>query len=284
MRKWTLLVVLAVSGLMAVPDTGEAGILFRRRARPAPCQPVVVCPVCPVYPPAVAPAPIPPAVASVTIKGKVYLLHALPRTADEFREEAPPPSVTAALPDPNNTFSGTDRKLPKTTLVTDAPVEEFATVAALAATLVPDADMKKSGITRSSAMRVAAERRTVRVTGYIYAFKKEDDNDYHVILGDAPGAAPTFLNVEVSGLPVGGAPENRDRLTAARAAFKDAFHIGATGPGSYQKPHEPVPVRVTGSLFWDVDHEPGVVGPQGMRPKTAWEIHPVSEVEFLDPQ
>jgi hypothetical protein len=281
MRKWTLLVVLAVGGLMAVPDTGEAGILFRRRARPAQCQPVVVCPVYQVAP---APTAIPPAVATVTIKGKAYQLVELPRAADEFREEAPPPSITAALPDPNNTFKGTDRKLPKTTIVADAPVEEFATVADLAATLVPDADMKEtSGITRSTPTRVAAEKRTVRVAGFVYAFKKEDDNDYHVILGDAPGAAPTFLNVGVSGLPVGGAPENRDRLTAARAAFKGAFHIGPTGPGSYQKPHEPVPVRVTGSLFWDVDHEPGVVGPQGMRPRTSWEVHPVSEVEFLDP-
>jgi len=33
-----------------------------------------------------------------------------------------------------------------------------------------------------------------------------------------------------------------------------------------------------------VDHAAGVVGPQGMRPSTAWEIHPVTKIEFeIDP-
>jgi hypothetical protein len=39
-------------------------------------------------------------------------------------------------------------------------------------------------------------------------------------------------------------------------------------------------VKVTGSLFFDVDHKAGSVGPTGMRPKTAWEIHPVSDIQF----
>jgi hypothetical protein len=38
----------------------------------------------------------------------------------------------------------------------------------------------------------------------------------------------------------------------------------------------PVPVSVTGSLFWDGEHRfPNNVGPEGLRPTKAWEIHPI---------
>jgi hypothetical protein len=40
---------------------------------------------------------------------------------------------------------------------------------------------------------------------------------------------------------------------------------------------------VEGALFFDVDHAAGVVGPTQptpMRPKTAWEIHPVTNVKL----
>jgi hypothetical protein len=38
----------------------------------------------------------------------------------------------------------------------------------------------------------------------------------------------------------------------------------------------PVAVSVTGSLFWDGEHRfPNNVGPEGLRPTKAWEIHPI---------
>jgi hypothetical protein len=46
----------------------------------------------------------------------------------------------------------------------------------------------------------------------------------------------------------------------------------------YRKYTFPIPVVVDGSLFFDVDHAAGVVGPAGMRPQTAWEIHPVTRL------
>jgi len=42
---------------------------------------------------------------------------------------------------------------------------------------------------------------------------------------------------------------------------------------------KPIAVEVQGSLFYDIDHEPGVVGPLDMQPRTAWEIHPISELQ-----
>jgi hypothetical protein len=177
-------------------------------------------------------------------------------------------------------FNGHDRKAAKISIA-DAPTETFANVAGLIATLPSDATMKALDISMDAdSDRVEKEKRNVSVRGFIYAVKFEDDHDYHVILGLSPDAAQkVFLNVEVSGLPLGGS--HRARLKDARTAFKDFFkehgdHFGS----SYKKFHPPIPVRIEGSLFFDVDHPAGVVGPTGMRPKTAWEIHPVTKIEF----
>jgi hypothetical protein len=124
----------------------------------------------------------------------------------------------------------------------------------------------------------------VTVLASIYAFRKESDNDYHVILGDSPTAShPRYLNAEVSGIPVEGSDDNRNALWAVRNAFKAAFHLDSEELDSYWEPNEPVPVRVTGPIFWDSEHEPPhTVGPKKFSPRTAWEIHPISRIEFLD--
>jgi hypothetical protein len=279
MKKWILLVSLALVALATLPDTGDA--CFRRRrfapCPPAPCPPVVVFP-------AYAPTPVAPALPTVTIKGKTYRLL---NTVDQgqFREEVRLPAVTASGVAEDDTFTGTDRMLPKTTVV-DGDAKDYATVGELVHHLLdefPDKDMKQMGIARNTDTRVDAEKGNVRVTGFIHAFKKEGDHDYHVILGDGSNAeSPVYLNVEVSGIPVGGTNANRKKLIAVRDQFKTAFNLGPTGPDSYERPDEPIPVRISGSLFWDVDHAPGAVGPDDLKPKTSWEIHPVYEIEFLD--
>jgi hypothetical protein len=245
---------------------------------PSPCQPVIVCP-------SPLPTTTPSAIPEVTIGRKRYRLL---DTIDQGSFSEPRRRGTAegsGITD-DDTFNGTDRMIPKTTIVVDAKVEEFATVAALVNNLLsnfPDKDMKSMGIEKSTDTRKKPENRNVSVTGFIHAFKKEGDNDYHVILGDGPNAkTKVYLNVEVSGIPVGGTAANRKRLIAVREQFKAAFKLGRTGPDSYKRPHEPIPVRISGSLFWDVDHKPGEVGPDDLKPKSSWEIHPVSELEFLD--
>jgi hypothetical protein len=275
MKKWVLLSALVAAALALLPESGES--CPRRCWRAAPCPTIVVWQAPP-------PAPAAVAVPTVTIKGKTYRLLDV-ADQGEFAEPRRPATVTAAGISEDDTFTGTDRLLPKTTIV-DAEVEEFPTVASLVKQILsknPDSKMADMGITRATDDRVEAEMRNVRVRGFIHAFKKEGDNDYHVILGDGPDAdAPVYLNVEVSGIPVGGTNANRKRLAAVRDQFKQAFNLGATGPAGYKRPHEPIPVRVTGSLFWDVDHKPGAVGPADLKPKSAWEIHPVSAIEFLD--
>jgi hypothetical protein len=278
MKKWVLLICLAVAGFAIIPDTSE-GCWRRRRCHAVPCPPVVICPT---YAPVSALPPVP----TVTIRGKAYRLL---DTVDQgrFEESSQAPTATAAGISEDDTFAGEDRLVPKTTIV-DGEAEDFATVAALLKKLLkefPDDKMAGMGIKKTTDKRVDAEKHNVRVTGFIHAFKKEGDNDYHVILGDGPDADnPVYLNVEVSGIPVGGTNANRKRLVAVREEFKQAFNLRRTGPSRYVRPHTPIPVRVTGSLFWDVDHAPGAVGPDDLKPETSWEIHPISEIEFLERQ
>jgi hypothetical protein len=154
----------------------------------------------------------------------------------------------------------------------------------LRATLRSDDEMGGLGIGKGPTVnRVADEKRNVQVNAYIYAFRKEDDNDYHVILGDPPGTPnPQYLNAEVSGIPITGTDAIRNTLWTVRRAFKQTFQLEDEGPASYFRPDPPVPVRITGSIFWDVEHPPpNTVGPRDFSPGTAWEIHPISAIEFL---
>ena len=63
-------------------------------------------------------------------------------------------------------------------------------------------------------------------------------------------------------------------------AFYFRANQNALPEDGYDKYDPPIPVQIVGSLFFDVDHQPGEVGPVGMKPKTSWEIHPVSDIQF----
>jgi hypothetical protein len=280
MKKLLALFALAFAGVAAVPDTGEAGI-FRRRCRPQPqcCQQVV-----PVCPPTAAPS------RSVTIKGKTYRLSES-GDQDPLVEEIEKETLgadTGGISD-RHRYTGKSRRVAKTTIFVEPgnPVP-FSSVTQLIASFPSDAEMGALDIPRgTNSNRVEQEKRNVVVDAFLYAYKKEPDNDYHVIIGDPPSVpVPTrkYLNVEISGIPVGGTDANRDKLWEVRNAFRDGLDLGHSGPGSYEKPDPPIPVRVTGSLFFDVDHAPPrqLVGPASHKPKTAWEIHPISKFEFLD--
>jgi hypothetical protein len=130
--------------------------------------------------------------------------------------------------------------------------------------------------------RVQEERRNVRLRVWLYAASREDDNDFHFILGREPGALPkVFMTMELSGLPRSNS-SHFARLKAARNAYKDFF--GNNLPGAkYHFYNPPVPVEVEGSLFFDITHATGgVPGPAKLRPNmpTIWEVHPISRIVF----
>jgi hypothetical protein len=279
MRKWVLLlsaVIGVVAGLTAGSD--DAAACGRRRCRSACYDPRPFC---------VPVAPQPAPSRAVTIKGRTYFIHPVGE-----QEESPEEALrgkrsvfarSSGIPDAD-IFDGQVRKIAKVTIFDGPPTRTFDSVSELRAFLPDDQDMKALGIGRGPDVdRVKQEQVKVTVKACIYTFLKEGDNDYHVIIGDPPGTPNRkYMNVEVSGIPDIGTDENRNRLWKVRRAFKQEFQLQDEGPDRYHPLSEPVPVKITGSLFWDVEHYPKTVGPKFASPGTAWEIHPVSDIEFLD--
>jgi hypothetical protein len=176
----------------------------------------------------------------------------------------------------NDNFQGTDRKAAKLSIV-KAKAKTYQSLSEFISSLKSDSIMTKNpNIKRDETnKRVTEENRNVVVKNVlIYAIKRESDNDYHIIAGDNNRL---FFNVEIAGLPANNHVDYNKLLTA-RNQFK--AHFGNVCNVDYHKFDPPVPVEIEGSLFFDIDHKAGVVGPSGYRPKTAWEIHPVTKITF----
>ena len=156
-------------------------------------------------------------------------------------------------------------------------VEAFASVKNLIATLTEDDTMiHAKGITKEpDSPRVVEEQRNVSVDGFLFAAKHEPDGDFHLLVCGAAVFDPTqAMNMEVSGIPDN---EFAEVLFAVRRSFLTQIHHKLGDRYTIYNP--PIPVHITGSLFYDIDHRPGVVGPTkpvDLRPSTAWEIHPVT--------
>jgi hypothetical protein len=123
----------------------------------------------------------------------------------------------------------------------------------------------------------------VRVRAFLFAASREDDNDYHLIIGRDPSAPPMYMTMEISGLPPVHSPHH-GQLHTARDAYKTFF--GSMLPGrSYDFYDPPIPLDVEGSLFFDISHATGSKpGPQDLRPDmpVVWEVHPISMI-VLEP-
>lgn len=175
----------------------------------------------------------------------------------------------------NDFFVGHDRTIAKTSIA-QAPIQEFNSLLELFSTLPPDEFMwnHKPKITRAyNSLRVIEENRNVLIRNvFIVAIYREDDNEFHVIISDLQG---NFMNIEISGLPTPDSPYYQN-LLYVRNKFKSKFGNIC----SVKKIKIPIRVIIVGSLFYDVDHKPGIVGPKGMKPKTSWEIHPITDIIF----
>lgn len=183
-------------------------------------------------------------------------------------------------------FTGTARRAAKISIA-NAPIEEFDDLTSLIDTF-PSIDEMRDHVphitTGKNSNRVAEEQRNVRVRVWIYAMSREDDNDFHLILGRAPGADPLYMTMELSGLPPANSPHFA-KLKAAREAFKTGLNNDTPGTG-YEFPEPPIPVEIEGSLFFDMSHiNPGSrPGPSKLRQHmpTICEVHPISKI-VLEP-
>jgi hypothetical protein len=148
--------------------------------------------------------------------------------------------------------------------------------------LVVAADASDAEKLAAPATRFPQEQRNVTVNAHLWYIRKETDNDYHLILGSTDGSVADettrYMTAEVSGLPANG-----DDLATLRQVRAQFVALVGSLPGSdrYEALTPPLSIRVTGSLFFDGDHQAGEIGPTGHRPQTVWEIHPVSDLEPL---
>jgi hypothetical protein len=194
------------------------------------------------------------------------------------------------------------------------PVQAFADLGKLLDSLPPDAKMRQkypdlrprslkakqaqqSGDTGPQT-RKDEELRNVEVTAWICAVKyewgKTGDNDFHVILSSnaTAGAGAKFMTIEVSALPVVKAATKTSKPTVDTKSpdyaplLKARKQLVGLFPDhrlteTFFKPPRPIKVTVSGSLHFDGDHMAGgkdSPGPDGMKPSTVWEIHPVSNL------
>ena len=195
-------------------------------------------------------------------------------------------AATAAAPAaaPGDGFRGKSRKSAKLSIVAGKP-DEFDDLKKLIRDLPDDADMADHDppiTTKPASVRVAEEKRNVRVDAFLYAASREDDNDFHLIIGRNPKRSPSmYMTVELSGLPPKSSKHFK-RLSKTRGAYKTFFADNMPGT-TYDFYDPPVPVTVEGSLFFDISHAHGPKpGPGSLRKDipTIWEIHPISKIEF----
>ena len=195
------------------------------------------------------------------------------------------------------------------------PVQNYADLGALLASLPPDKQMRqkykdlhaRSPQTKRKQQsgdfgpqdRKPEELRNVAVTAWICAVKyewgKTGDNDFHVILSSnaTAGAGAEFITLEVSALPVVKAATKTNPRPTINARSPDyptllrarkqlvGLFLNHRLTETFYQPQQPIKVSVTGSLHFDGDHRAGAKGspgPDGMKPATVWEIHPVSNL------
>ncbi len=179
-------------------------------------------------------------------------------------------------------FKGTARKAAKLSIA-NAPIKTFTDLRTLINSLPSHEEMAALNIkTTTTSDRVAQEKRNVRGKVFLYAASREDDNDFHLILGRDPDSSPeVYMTMELSGLPPANKPAFA-KLKAARDAFKAFF--GGDLPGlSYDFYDPPIPVRIEGSLFWDASHAKGTrPGPKSLKSRmpVVWEVHPITKITF----
>lgn len=193
-------------------------------------------------------------------------------------------AMGARLRTAGDAFRGTSRRAAKIS-ISSAAIETFDDLQDLIEFLEAEDDMIQHDppITRDAdSGRVAEEERNIRVRAFIYAASREEDNDFHLIIGRDPDRSPSlYMTMELSGLPLASSPHHA-KLKRARDDFKE-FFADELPNGSYDFYDPPIPIEVEGSLFFDMSHATGGrPGPASLRDDmpTIWEVHPISKIVF----
>jgi hypothetical protein len=194
-------------------------------------------------------------------------------------------SAAKRPPATGDNFAGQARKAAKLSIGTGQP-EQFNDVSDLIATL-PSIDFmvkhKPKISVAATSKRVTEENRNIQVNAFLFAASREADNDFHLIIGRDPNAGQEmYMTMELSGLPKSTDP-SFGALSAARTAYTQFFGAANLPGAGYHFYQPPIPVKISGSLFFDMTHATGQApGPPSLKSRmpTIWEVHPISNIKL----
>ncbi len=187
-------------------------------------------------------------------------------------------AVANTICDNNNGFDGSYRKTAKISIARHPAASTNLLKLIKRLTAVDNTAIQVS----ASSPRIIIEDSVVTLASvYLYAIARESDEDYHIIVGTSSNAATAkFFNIESSGLP----PVTSASYNAIKTARqKVVAFLGGTERcvNGYIKFSIPPKVKIIGSLFYDKQHEAKIPGPATSKPKTVWELHPITEFKIL---
>lgn len=165
------------------------------------------------------------------------------------------------------------------TLKSPPPYLHFTGLDQLSGYLKPDSFMRLTGLNNSSDRNIYEQMYVLLDHISLKAIKREDDNDYHLIMQDNTDST-SFLTCEITGLP-SDTSAGYSAFRQLRQYIQTYFGTDFCGRSSYTIFTPAIPVdNISGTMFYDIDHLPGTIGPAGYRPSSAWEIHPVRSLRF----
>ena len=182
------------------------------------------------------------------------------------------------------TFSGVVRGDVKTT-PSEAPTEFYDHVFEVLETLPDDSEMY-SRVSDYSGPDATENRNVFIREALVFYIKKESDGDFHLIVGDTlNGEQINLMTAEISGLPADTTTTAYEMLKNARRQLYERYPEFFEGPKikKYVRPTKNFPeIEIRGSLFFDTRHAAGTVGTGTLKPETAWEIHPITYLNFVN--
>jgi hypothetical protein len=187
--------------------------------------------------------------------------------------------------DNGDTFDGSSRAEAKLSI---APGKaKTITIPKLLATLLSDSLVKARYTLGITSPRIEPEMRNVTIVCWLYTYIREGDEDFHLIIGSTPDTSNVrFFSAEISALPKDTTAKDYARLKKARNQFiSEIIKDGNDCPKDYISGlyANPVKVKITGSLFFDLQHS-GKAGRSGTgfyKSESPWEIHPVTAIKVV---
>ena len=195
-------------------------------------------------------------------------------TAEEEDNDAVFKTSSTSCP---TAYSGSARATAKTSFATVATTT-YSSFSAVRSSVPSDTYMRGLALGNGSA-RTTQENKNINLTSaYLYAISRESDEDLHMIIGDA--SAGTLTNCESSGYPSRSSSAYVS-IKSVRDSITKRFGTDFCGTSGYTTFSPPVHLTgFQGSLFYDIDHAPGTVGPSAYRPSSSWEVHPLKFLKF----